>query len=97
MENIINNFVTVKLNPDLDGCANLIWVLSDGKFTEELEESINKYALGNFGAATVLTKIALRDNYTKASEIESLVGWPLWSHNQKKAEMIWDRFKNEVN
>lgn len=89
-------FVAVELLPNNDLCTKIIKDISKGELTEEVEETIMKYALGNPGATTVLTKLSLRRNIKSAKELEALIGWPLWSNTHKKAELIWDRFKEEI-
>lgn len=93
---MLEDIVTVVLQPDEENCRKIIDEISKGELSDEVVDSINKYSRGNFGVATALTKLSLRRNVKFANEVETIVGWPLWSHTLKKTALLWDKIKNEA-
>jgi hypothetical protein len=65
-----------------------------GEINKEVEQAIVDYAMGNGGAAAVLTEQAIRRGLTTAKEIEQLVGWPLSQHTYEMTEAIYDNLKD---
>lgn len=59
---------------------------------EEVKKALADYAMGNPGAARVLAERSA--NFTTASEVENLVGWPLSQHTIERTGDIWDKFKD---
>ena len=83
--------VTFTLGPD-SGIAGGIINRIAADAPQAVKEAIAKFAAGNTGAATVLSKRA--KDFQTAEQVEKLVGWPLSEHSPKRAGEIWDRFKD---
>lgn len=80
-----------ELGPD-EGIAGHVINQFAPNAPEEVKQALAAYAMGNPGAARVLSERA--NNFTSAGQVEQLVGWSLNEHSLERTGDIWDRFKS---
>lgn len=81
----------IELGPDR-GLASMIINRNAPDVPVEVKEALADYAMGNPGAASVLSKLSM--GFTTAKQVEDLVGWPLSEHNMERTGEIWNRFRH---
>jgi hypothetical protein len=92
-KNQMSDVIVFQLGPD-KGIAGSIINHFAPDAPEEVKKAMAAYAMGNPGAARVLSHVCA--NFKTAEEVEDLVGWPLSEHSLNRTGEIWDRFRNQL-